>query len=250
MMRLVHTKIPALVLTMLSLTAVSGAASAGVRESGGGIAVHCGAGTAKESYQLLDLYEATASGYRDVMEPWSGADRIDLIEYALDPVMTFDWSRSVTLYDNAKEIDEDLSRRQYLEAHPNPRHGLPIRVGRVEFADSLERIETDFHLMAAVPANCELVQLAVQRWEDRYTSAFVFNHQVWNKLDLVNQAAAILHEVIYEEDRQYNHAEYSDATRYEVGILFTTGAHSYNEYDALESVKFSLSGGFHGFSFR
>ena len=224
-------------LLLTALLSPMSSARAGAREAGGAIAVHCNAGTDHETYELLDLYEATAKGSRVLIEAWKGADRLDLIEWVMSPIAMFDWSRASNLQENAKSIDHDLGQSLYLAAHPSRRPVEPLRVGKVTFSDGLERIHSDFHVATPIPANCELVQLAVRKWQDRTTSSFVFNKQVWLKLDLVNQAAAILHEVIYQEDRAYNHSEYSDATRYEVGVLFTTGAQSVGEFDAIQGAK-------------
>lgn len=61
---------------------------------------------------------------------------------------------------------------------------------------TLSRTNDSFEV--ARPAKCKAVQLALHHFKDGKTE-FVFNKELWEKMDALTQAGLVLHEVIYEQ---------------------------------------------------
>lgn len=160
------------VLSFALLVGVNG--WAGDKARNGGSVIECADGVPKE---MLDTFEA-----REVfsLNLWPGFGATP-VEKALDIVA----NRLPVM---------DAGRRQIYTAWINE------FMKRAEFATGVALPELADSNPVAVPVNCKLVQIAIQRdFNLPIVKRYLINGDLWNKMDVDNQAALILHEVIYRE---------------------------------------------------
>lgn len=157
--------------------ALSHQSAAGVGSSGGGMAVVCRSlsGQIKEA-ALLDIYEASAGGFKMKKASGQVADDLKLL-YAEFRKSTFD--RRPIRNEHLEMLNSFLEQTKFVSY-------------RLPSTDDVGRIPQ------RPPANCKIEQLAVA--DDQYLNFYV-DREIWNALDSLNQAALIFHESIYQMAR-------------------------------------------------
>jgi len=158
-------KLKVLLLSMLCSTFVI----AGQGTGNGGDAVVCTKDDGSKSFELLDLYEMREMHGLDLITDTSLATAEEKSIHQLNKI--YDWS----LYEN-----------------------MSIRVksfmSRIKFVNrELIDIPDSYHTY--LPANCSIQQLAI----NHLNGIIEINKSLWDKLDVDNKGALILHELLYED---------------------------------------------------
>lgn len=163
-----------LMLTNLSAFAGSGALN-------GGDAVVC-----KDSVELLDVFEARQM---QLTPDFSGHTNLrDMINHVVQRLKEKDLYVANLLSDYSLEMVDDF---ELFAREPNAR-GSNVNLGELEITE----INDSIHV--AIPMGCKLIQLVAQRipqfsLQFRYT----INKNLWDRMDVQNQAMTILHEAWY-----------------------------------------------------
>jgi hypothetical protein len=185
-----------------ALLALTGnTARAGVSTSGGGMVVTClgdSPGSAPRS-QLLDLFEAEKKfGFQ--LKPALGSAKDQYIEA--------------------------VHQTYRLQGSPN----LPVDGANfdrfsavIKWTATGEKLPflNDQGTTAAIPANCRLEQVAIFDGESFELRSVRIDTEIWNRLDSLNQAALVMHELWYWYMKSSWFAETSEETRATVAHLFT-----------------------------
>lgn len=165
----------------------------------GGDAVVCPDGKGGiQSVELLDVYENRV--LRPSYVPAMGANNLsafEKVEHILQRLSTIDPVRA----------------KNYLDAL-NDFFNSTIFLPNVQLAD----VQDSAHLV--LPKNCELQQLAIQLSNVSLPEGMriIVNEDLWNLMDVDNQAALILHEIIYQEATILGH-QTSFLVRYYNGFI-------------------------------
>ena len=177
-------------LTLVSCIAVS--ANAGGQDSGGGDAAVCRGNDGEETVEVLDIFEAK-NRYRYQLRSFTQTDVRSIL---LDA-----WYFPLPALERVDEFKAPLDS-----------HNLIMLESVPEIDDQGE---------VALPIGCVLHQLAV--WDDKDDKVYV-NRNLWNRLDPLNQAALLLHEVSWKGERVYGkNAFTSERIRRNVGRQFAVG---------------------------
>lgn len=94
-------------------------------------------------------------------------------------------------------------------------------------------------LNVALPKDCELKQLAIQQKQvTEKDPKYVINKELWDQLDSDNQAALVLHEIIYREAIQYrNHTDSRMVRKFNGFVLSEDALKGYDSKKYAELLK-------------
>ncbi|WP_374079053.1 hypothetical protein [Bdellovibrio bacteriovorus] len=182
----------------------------------GGFVLMCGPG----QLQVFDLYEAQVR-YRMQFDPKSLASLDERVQYLLSKFEKHNASRAV-LY--RKWYREFFVEAEFISnAKFNP-------IGDIGFG--------------YIPKNCSLEQVIFQRAPSILNYyRYAINKDIWDSLNVENQAALVLHELIYRElTLPPNSHESSEAARYFNALLSSTRFQylTYGQYiSTLQELRFT-----------
>lgn len=170
---------------------------AGVVNGGGGKAIVCrDKDRTIQSAQVLDLYEAQHQyGLQLLPSPITLDEAINLVGERLE---SLSGTRQYMMSMNREQLKEIYKKFVLL----GPGIGL-------------EPINDSHDILR--PENCEIEQLAYFK----ESNIILVNQNIWSKLDPQNQAALIVHEAIYQLQRQRGATDSRDSRKI-VGHLFST----------------------------
>ena len=177
-------------IVFLALLLITQLAVAGDKTLNGGDAVVCRGVGGSESVELLDLYEAKyRHGYR---------------------LETF-----------AEQEPELILRQVFYK--PNPMLSPETFRSSVEISmliqeDSIPEVGDEGRV--EIPSHCSLRQLAV--WDDNDNRIYV-HRELWARLDSMNKAALLLHEMIWKGERTFGSSKTSEQIRKRVAKRFAVG---------------------------
>ncbi len=180
-------------LTSAFVLLITSAAHGGTLDSGGGSAVVCRSSDgAIQSAETLDLYEARIMYGREMSRrSQSVAEIVDVSLSALQDEARFG------LKSNAIWLLQNL---RLLPPGTRPK-------------------ATDDVIESVVPGHCKIETLAnFVNWD-----SVLIDSEIWSKLDNLNRAALVAHEVLYQHDRVTRGAQDSRRTRFLVGQIFSEG---------------------------
>ncbi|AFY03316.1 hypothetical protein [Bdellovibrio bacteriovorus] len=205
-------RISQLVITsLLSLIAVSAHANNWYDRGNAGFALFC---TGKAPI-VLDLYEVSTRDLGSI-----------LYSKAVTPV-----DKAVDLATRLEQVDPARAR-QY-------REGAKDFMASAQFVNDLGIRQTPDLGLVTVPKDCTLEQVVFQRNPSILNKArYVVNANLWNQLDADNQAALILHEVIYREVINSTANElFSERVRLFNGIIHAHHMRSLMKKDYLKMLR-------------
>ncbi|WP_374028881.1 hypothetical protein [Bdellovibrio bacteriovorus] len=91
--------------------------------------------------------------------------------------------------------------------------------------------DTGYTGYRALPLNCQIKQLIVQRRTLQNGKRYVINRRLWSRLPLDQQAVAILHEVIYRAALEANpELNTSASVRYMNALIISNGIQDISEF--------------------
>lgn len=182
-------KLLMLILAQLFLVlAAANPAFAGFRRGNGGHILNCNSEAGK-SYDLLDMYEATHRYHYDLEFAPSGDE----------------FQRAQKIIDRLKIINPTRHQMysQWLASFPS----------ETAFIENMKIVDVADLGVVFIPKNCRVRQMIMQveplRPQDkRYT----IDQSLWQRLDINQRAASIVHELIYREaislENQHPHSEF------------------------------------------
>lgn len=185
----------ALILGLLSVTALAD----GNRVGNGGDVIQCPA-----KVQVLDLYEASQE------------------------LQTFESHE--TTQEIVQKVLKNIERL-------NPNQGRQYLNRAAEFMDEVDfkdeaklvNIRDSKHLFKPSDRECKLKQIAIRRKDaSKNSKRFIISKSLWEQLDNKNQAALILHEIIYEHLYKLGEED-SVKARILVGYAFSKNALTENK---------------------
>ncbi len=158
-----------------SFTGLATTLSLGGNEVGnGGDVVVCKAKEQIVSIQLLDFYEAKFKSNADIRTTLAKEE--DILKEIVSKISIVDTKRG-TLF------------KQRIETFFHQTHFLPD-VKLSDISDSL-------HLI--LPNDCQLEQIAVlDKGQKDPKKKFIISKDVWDRLDPLNRAGLVMHEIVYE----------------------------------------------------
>lgn len=215
---------------------------AGGVSDGGGSAVVCrNQGGAVSSARLLDLFEAEAIYGRTP----NVDTKLNTQELAIALAKSvdrggpgYDTTGVTTSTDSSGKTTRSLSLL-----------GGQIKLNSLEtsiqYFDSVKRIlpygvalkPINDYKSPIVPTGCEVEQLAA--FNDASGRLLIVG-EIWNKLDKTNQAALLLHEVLYRQLRSQGEVS-SDRTRYTVGLAVSGFQFSWGRLKLPKNIKLCFS---------
>lgn len=209
-------------LLFIASTISAPSAQAGGEVGNGGDAVVCPvAGTTTKKVETLDVFEArTLRGIKLDLGPssLSWQDKVDLAIHRLD---VLDVKRADRLRGWAKTFVADSV-----------------------FAAGIVLTDIPDSKQVALPKDCTIEQVVVQKVpafaKDRY---YTFSKDLWDLLDSDNQAAIVLHELIYREAITFEHRN-STASRYFNSLVFSDSFQNMALVDylsELDSLPFAVA---------
>lgn len=157
------------VLILIWIVLHSVIAFSGNEVGNGGDVVVC-----KDNVQLLDFYEAKEFGF---IVPKEKKDK-DYKKIVFD------------LLDEFSKTDKKLAA-QYKKRFAGMDKQIDLRPSIL-----LTDIPDSNHEM--LPKGCKLQQIVIRRKEEKKGKLFLINKDLWSRLDNINKAGLILHEIIYE----------------------------------------------------
>jgi hypothetical protein len=185
---------------ILLLLALLGAASAfgsnndpgsgggGTTVGNGGSGIECAG-----KIEVLEIYEARLKGYQDFLPALDDADTLRAARAALAP-----WKRERTPHDGLITY-----------AYADFQTGLDEFWRNVHLSDApLPSIE-DQGPMPALAPGCRRVQIAAQNTDlnRRLGKTYLIDKSLWERLDNLNRAALVVHEVLYTTDDDFSEAK-------------------------------------------
>ncbi len=197
---MIRFKVGRQVLLTLAIPALSWA---GPTSSGGGMAVVCrNSDGLIQSAKVLDFYEAEVRDASSILKSAGSlqADYSQLVQstYALQG------------YDISNTDTTQTNLNKFLE-----------RIRWVSAPDTLS-FTGDQGASAAPPTGCQLEQLAVFHDEDE---SIRIDSEIWNKLDSMNQAVLVIHELFYHQERKFGETT-SESTRAYTRQVLTPSSYS------------------------
>lgn len=186
---------------LLALFLLVNLAHAGNSVGNGGDVVIC-----PHSTELLDLYEAKELYKKNL----------------------------ITLNENHKVIiKERLSILGKLSSKLEALYLKKINAYKIAFKNEivLKDLKDENHVF--IPKNCSLKQIAHRRNEASPAYDIIINDDYWKKLNNVNQASLIMHEVIYDHFRFFKIPNSSGVRKF-VGIIFSNGFDKFSKKDLKE----------------
>jgi len=184
------------VLSCATLMVHTTSAAAGTKDGSGGKGVLCGGKLA-----TLDLYEARAKGNYPVT---LGSFEEDLKNYGTEMAKHF--------AENSTEFSGPLARDMMLKVLKSE---IVSRFRDIAPGQRLP-LTTDA-TVPRLPSGCSEVQIAIYSDDEGVIHR---DPEYWSKLAPIEQAALVIHEMIYHRAREYK-IRTSDETRAVIGLLFS-----------------------------
>ena len=149
------------------------------RVGNGGDVLVCEHAGGKRSYQMLDLYQAVNDyGLTIDMGP-STHDHRAMVEFVL----------------NRLALLQPYRARMYFDIYKN-------FWNEADFKKGITLVDVPDTGAQAIPSNCHLEQIAVQRSPGEMMPGlkrYIVNLDLWNAIDEVSKATLIVHEIIYNQ---------------------------------------------------
>ena len=137
----------------------------------GGDVVECTV-EGKKTYRILDFYEVT---------------ELHFLEPKMEPNLT----RDEYLQTFMERMSQDRSMSKYIRSYKDRVAGFFKRISWVN--RELRDIPDSNHTY--IPPECRIIQIAINHFNGRIS----IRKDLWDKLDHLNQAVLILHELLYED---------------------------------------------------
>jgi len=162
----------------------------------------------KKSYRVLDYYEVTELHF-------------------MQPQLAAHSTKEGYLEEIVNRLSDKKIKKEYLERAAH-------FMSRIKWTKSeLQDVPDSQHTF--IPSDCALKQIAINHLNGRIT----INKNLWNKLDPLNQAVLILHELIYE-DAILSGVKDSVSSRYVLAQLISNKK-IYIENEMMKSIKMESS---------
>lgn len=164
-----------------------------IERGNGGFVLRC----PDKATQTFDVYEAH-SRYGFTIDSKHSNSVEERVQYLISKLEKFNPSRAAGYSQWAEDFNKESRRIDNIEMFPVPDLGF-----------------------GAKPRDCKIELTVFQRAPDILNRfRYAINQDLWNELDILNQAALIMHEIIYRElSSAQDFAGTSEAARYLNGIL-------------------------------
>jgi hypothetical protein len=188
-----------------------------------------------DALDLVLIGHETGNG-GDAVVCFDGDGQIDTVEMLdIYEAKTDNWGFSFKM-GNAKDFNEKVQQSIDIFKQKVPQKGMLYQ----DYYDSFFS-ETSFKIVNLVdildskhvffPIGCEVQQIAIHR-EPKFSgqSRYIINKKLWDKMDDLNKAALVLHEIIYRDS-------YENGNRNSVSSRYLNGWALSDQFSAVEPIK-------------